>query len=175
MFRLCWPPPAVWVCDTCLCILVSPSSSYCQREHCWTLRGGQDPSGGPDDWSGSHQDWSAARLWGGRKTSPQCTWAVDSNLSTWKHQAVTNQVEALVELKRGAEIQTLNLNIYNTNEVIIQTQRYLFLRNWINKFLEENKIPEHCLKQERWQGLPHIYKVCCPLRWVCVFVCLGME
>ena len=30
----------------------------------------------------------------------------------------------------------------------------------MNKLLsEENKVPEHCLKQERWQGPPHINKV----------------
>ena len=49
-------------------------------------------------------------------------------------------------------MQTQNLNIYNINEVIIQTQKYLVLS-------EENKVPEHCLKVERWQGPPHINKV----------------
>ena len=41
-------------------------------------------------------------------------------------------------------------------------------------FSEENKIPEQCLKLERWQGPPHIntmkqYKLCFPLRSVCLF------
>ena len=32
--------------------------------------------------------------------------------------------------------------------------------NWINKlFSEENKVLEHCLKLESWQGPPHINKV----------------
>ena len=32
--------------------------------------------------------------------------------------------------------------------------------NCINKlFSEENKVPEHCLKLERWQGPPHVNKV----------------
>ena len=26
-------------------------------------------------------------------------------------------------------------------------------------FSEETKVPEHCLKLERWQGLPHLDKV----------------
>ena len=38
----------------------------------------------------------------------------------------------------------------------------------VNKlFSEENKVPEHSLKLERWQGPPHIntqYKLCCPLK-----------
>ena len=48
----------------------------------------------------------------------------------------------------GEEIQTQKLrNIY-------------FSHNWINKlFSEENKVPEHCLTLERWQGPPHINKV----------------
>ena len=29
--------------------------------------------------------------------------------------------------------------------------------NWINKLLsEENQVPEHCLKLERWQGPPNM-------------------
>ena len=43
-------------------------------------------------------------------------------------------------------------NVYNINEVIVQTQ--------INKlFSEENKVPGQCLKIQRWQGPPHISKV----------------
>ena len=35
-----------------------------------------------------------------------------------------------------------------------------FIHSWINKLLsEENKVPEHCLKLESWQGPPHINKV----------------
>ena len=43
------------------------------------------------------------------------------------------------------EIQTLNLNIYNK-----QTNKL---------FTEENKVLEHCLKLEKWQGPPHINRV----------------
>ena len=44
---------------------------------------------------------------------------------------------------------------------MIQTQKYFFfIHNWINKlFSEENKVPEHRSKLERWQGPPHIIKV----------------
>ena len=32
-----------------------------------------------------------------------------------------------------------------------------FLQNWISKLLsEKNKVPEHYLKLERWQGPPNI-------------------
>ena len=32
--------------------------------------------------------------------------------------------------------------------------------DWINKLLsEENKVPDHCLKREKWQGPPHVNKV----------------
>ena len=52
----------------------------------------------------------------------------------------------------NVEIKTQNFNIYNINEVIIQTQMYFFF-NWVNRlFSEENKLPEHCLKLESWQG-----------------------
>ena len=35
-----------------------------------------------------------------------------------------------------------------------------FFDNWINNlFSEENKVPDHCLKLERWQGPPHINKI----------------
>ena len=44
----------------------------------------------------------------------------------------------------GAEIQTLDFNIYNINEVIIQTQK--------------DRSPDHCLKLERWQGPPQYEK-----------------
>ena len=59
------------------------------------------------------------------------------------------------------EIQIQNFDIYSVNEVIIHTQKYVFFfHNWINKLLsEENKVPEHGLKLERWQGLPHVNKV----------------
>ena len=44
----------------------------------------------------------------------------------------------------GEEIQTQNFNIYYVNEIIIQTQKYVYttFRNWIKKlFSEENKPP----------------------------------
>ena len=54
------------------------------------------------------------------------------------------------------EIQMHNFNMYNINEVIIQTQKYLSLSNWINElFSDENKVPENSWKLERWQGPPH--------------------
>ena len=43
----------------------------------------------------------------------------------------------------------------------MQTQKYIYyvFHNWIKKlFSEENKVPEHCLKLERWQGPPCINK-----------------
>ena len=54
-----------------------------------------------------------------------------------------------------------NGQIYNINDVIIQTLKYsFFFHYWINKlFWEEHKVPEHCLKLERWQGPPHVNKV----------------
>ena len=55
--------------------------------------------------------------------------------------------------------QSQNFNIYNINEVIIQTQKLIF-HNWINKlFSEEDKVPEHCLKLERWRGPQHVNEV----------------
>ena len=33
----------------------------------------------------------------------------------------------------GLEIQAQNFNIYNINEVITQTQKYLLFHDWINK------------------------------------------
>ena len=69
--------------------------------------------------------------------------------------------------------------IYNINELMIQTQKYLYLCNfiyqWINELLsEENKLPEHCVRSERWQGPPRIDTVeqnqlCRPLSSVCLF------
>ena len=54
----------------------------------------------------------------------------------------------------GEEIQTQNFHVYNINKRIIQAHK------WANKlFLEENKILEHCLELERWQGPPHVHKV----------------
>ena len=52
----------------------------------------------------------------------------------------------------GEEIQTQNINIcYNTNS----NMYFVPPHNCINKlFSEENKVPEHCLKLERWQGPP---------------------
>ena len=36
----------------------------------------------------------------------------------------------------------------------------MFSHSWINKLIsEENKVPEECLKLERWQGPPNINKV----------------
>ena len=43
--------------------------------------------------------------------------------------------------------------VKNINEAIIKTQA-------VNKLLSEKiRSPEHCLRLERWQGLPHINKV----------------
>ena len=37
---------------------------------------------------------------------------------------------------------------------------FIFCHEWINKlFSEENKVPEHCLNLEMWQGPPHVNKV----------------
>ena len=57
----------------------------------------------------------------------------------------------------GEKIQTHKCNIYNITEVIIQTQKYIFHKGYTSS--EENKVPELCLKLERWQGPPHINKV----------------
>ena len=58
------------------------------------------------------------------------------------------------------EIWMQDFNIYNINEIRIQTEKYFVFHNWINKLSsEENKVPEHCLKLGRWQGPPHINKV----------------
>ena len=46
-----------------------------------------------------------------------------------------------------------DINIYNINRVKIQTRKYSFFYNWIKK------VPEHCLKRERWRGPPNINKV----------------
>ena len=55
------------------------------------------------------------------------------------------------------EIQTQDFNIYNINDVMIQT----FFHNCLKKLFseEDDKAPEHCLKLERWQGPPYINKV----------------
>ena len=86
------------------------------------------------------------------------------------------------ECSSREEIQTQNSNVYNLNEVIIQTQRNFFPpRKWINKLLsEEMKFPEHCLKLERWQGLPHVntvkqYYLYCPWRSVSSFSLFNYE
>ena len=54
------------------------------------------------------------------------------------------------------KIQSQNFNIYNINEVIIQTQKHM-----INKlFSEENKVPRTLFfKLKTWQGPPHINKI----------------
>ena len=59
----------------------------------------------------------------------------------------------------GEEIQTQNFYIYNTNEVMIQTKKYLLFHVWINKLFRKIRSPQRCLKLERWQGPPHINKV----------------
>ena len=61
--------------------------------------------------------------------------------------------EALCSL--GEEIQIQNFYIYNINELMIQTQ----ITQITGLFSEENKVPGHCLKIERWQGPPHVDKV----------------
>ena len=33
-----------------------------------------------------------------------------------------------------------------------------YYHQWINKLFLENRIPEHCLKLDRWQGPPHVNK-----------------
>ena len=46
---------------------------------------------------------------------------------------------------------------FSINEVIIQTQIYFFFSiTESTKLSEENKVPEHDLKLESWQGPPHI-------------------
>ena len=51
------------------------------------------------------------------------------------------------------KIKTPNFDIYNINEVLL-------IHNWLHKlFSEEKKVPEHCLKLERWQGPPNINKL----------------
>ena len=50
----------------------------------------------------------------------------------------------------------------------------MFLHMFFPLFSEENNVPKHSLKVERWQGLPHVnkvkqYKLCCPLRSACLF------
>ena len=58
----------------------------------------------------------------------------------------------------GEEIKTLNFNICNINAYKLRD--IIFYRDSINKmFSDENKLPEHCLKLERWQGPPDINKV----------------
>ena len=56
---------------------------------------------------------------------------------------VTRLLKLCFNIKRalcGLKIQTQIFNIYNIDEVKIQTQGYLFLNDWINKlFSEENK------------------------------------
>ena len=50
-------------------------------------------------------------------------------------------------------MQTHNVNTYNINEGITQTQNYLFFQEHINELLsEENKVPEHCLMLEKVAG-----------------------
>ena len=40
-----------------------------------------------------------------------------------------------------------------------QTWMYLLFRS-VNELLsEENKVPEHCLKLEKWQGPPHVNRL----------------
>ena len=70
-----------------------------------------------------------------------------------------SQVLLLVFLKGvlcSFEEETQNINIYNINEVIMQTQKYSFFQIWNNKpFSEENKVAGSA--------------TCCPLRSVCLF------
>ena len=60
-------------------------------------------------------------------------------------------------------------------------QMMYFFHTLINKlFSEEIKIPEHCLKLEGWQGLPHIntvklYKLSSPLKSVYLFSLFSHE
>ena len=65
----------------------------------------------------------------------------------------------------GEEIQTHNINVHNMNEVIIETQTHLsfyvtssFIK-LVNSSQRKIRSTEHCLKQEKWQGPPHINKV----------------
>ena len=43
--------------------------------------------------------------------------------------------------------------------VIKQTQRYYYFFPLLNKQDAQNKVPEHCVKPERWQGPPHINRL----------------
>ena len=43
---------------------------------------------------------------------------------------------------------------------MIQKLGINFFHYWINElFSEDKKVPEHCLKTERWQGPPHVNRV----------------
>ena len=57
----------------------------------------------------------------------------------------------------GEENQTQNFDIYNIKEVMMQSQRYFFFRNWIKKLFSEED--EQGLKLQSWQGPPHTDKV----------------
>ena len=65
----------------------------------------------------------------------------------------------------------LRIHYLHNNELIIQKQMYLFFQQLNNKLLsEENKVPEHWLKPERWQGPPHINKNSLKLLKVSLFI-----
>ena len=68
----------------------------------------------------------------------------------------------------GEEIQNQNFNIYNSHEIIKQTQKYIFFL-----FSEEDKVPS-TPSWERWQGPPHINKVK-QYRQFVYSVCLDMK
>lgn len=65
----------------------------------------------------------------------------------------------------GENIQTKKFNIYTINEVIIQTQKYLFSQNSNSKKLssEENKVPSTVFEDRKGAG---VLSLCYPLRSV---------
>ena len=69
--------------------------------------------------------------------------------------------------------QSVKGALCSSGKEIQNSWEFWYLRHfhkWINKLLsEEHKVPKHRLKLERWQGPPHINKMCCSLRSICLF------
>ena len=84
------------------------------------------------------------------------TWAVKGQKEqNKKHKYLSFNIKGAA-CSFGEGIQMQNFNIYNINEVIIWTQKYLYSL-YLNK--QEIRSPEHCMKIERWQGPPHVNKI----------------